>query len=58
MDRVTSPTGYSISSKQQADDILAVEAELLRSEGVDPSWPGFSEDRPSGESDPDSPDGR
>jgi len=25
-------------------DVFAVEAELLRSEGIDPAWPGFDED--------------
>jgi hypothetical protein len=26
-------------------DVLAVEAELLRSEGIDPTWPGFADER-------------
>ncbi len=40
----TQPKGYVLSDKESVADILAVEAELLRSEGIDPSWPGFPED--------------
>jgi hypothetical protein len=36
---------YTATTKQDVEEILAVEAELLRSEGVDPRWPGFPEDR-------------
>lgn len=46
MERVTPPKGYVISSKQEAEEILAIEAELLRSEGVDPRWPGFADRSP------------
>ena len=46
MERVTPPKGYVVSSKEEAEEILAVEAELLRSEGVDPRWPGFAEQPP------------
>ena len=35
------PSGYVLRDKDAVADILAVEAELLRSEGVDPRWPGF-----------------
>lgn len=42
MDRVESPTGYRLGDDQQVQDVLAVEAELLRSEGIDPSWPGYA----------------
>jgi hypothetical protein len=51
MERVTPtpPTGYVLPDKDAVKDILAVEAELLRSEGIDPRWPGFPED-PTGES--------
>jgi hypothetical protein len=46
MERVTPtpPTGYVLRDKETVSDILAVEADLLRSEGIDPRWPGFSED--------------
>jgi hypothetical protein len=39
----TPPKGYVLSDKESVADILAVEADLLRSEGVDPRWPGFPE---------------
>ena len=47
MERVTptSPTGYVLSDKKSVSDILAVEADLLRSEGIDPQWPGFPDDK-------------
>jgi hypothetical protein len=34
-----------LGEDQQVHDVLAVEAELLRSEGIDPAWPGFEESR-------------
>jgi hypothetical protein len=43
MERLTSPVGYMLGENQQVHDVLAVEAELLRSEGIDPAWPGFDE---------------
>jgi hypothetical protein len=46
MDRVDVPIGYVLGEDQQAEDVLAVQAELLRSEGIDPAWPGFGEARP------------
>lgn len=44
MERVTLPKGYVVHDKRSVEEILAVEAELLRSEGIDPKWPGFPED--------------
>jgi len=43
MERVTPTpaTGYVLADKEAVKDILEVEAELLRSEGIDPQWPGF-----------------
>lgn len=41
MERVTVSGGYVLRDEQRIEDILAVEEELLRSEGVDPRWPGF-----------------
>jgi hypothetical protein len=35
--------GHVLGEDQRVEDILAVDAELLRSEGIDPTWPGFSE---------------
>jgi len=43
MDRVEPPKGYVVHDRETVDRILAVEAELLRSEGIDPAWPGFLE---------------
>ena len=43
MERVELPTGYRLGADQRVQDVLAVEAELLRSEGVDPAWPGYAE---------------
>jgi hypothetical protein len=36
--------GYTLGKDHQMKDVLAVEAELLRSEGLDPAWPGFEAD--------------
>ena len=43
MERVEPSKGYVLANKQTVEEIIAVEAELLRSEGVDPRWPGFPE---------------
>lgn len=43
MERVEPPKGYVLTNKDSAKEILAVEADLLRSEGIDPEWPGFPE---------------
>jgi hypothetical protein len=44
MERVTPPPkGYTVTTKQDVEEILAIEADLLRSE--DPRWPGFPDDR-------------
>lgn len=37
------PRGYLLGERQRVEDVLAVEAELLDSEGLDPAWPGFDE---------------
>jgi len=38
------PVGYMLGEGRGVQDVFAVEAELLRSEGIDPAWPGFDED--------------
>lgn len=48
MERLGSPVGYMLGEGRRAEDVLAVQAELLRSEGIDPAWPGF-EDLPAGD---------
>jgi hypothetical protein len=35
------PAGYVLGEDRDMKDVLAVEAELLKSEGIDPAWPGF-----------------
>ncbi len=42
MERLT-PVGYVLGEGRRAADVLAVQADLLRSEGIDPTWPGFDE---------------
>jgi len=43
VERLASPVGYMLGEGRRAEDVLAVQAELLRSEGIDPAWPGFAE---------------
>ena len=43
--RVKVARGYTLGKDHRMKDVLAVEAELLRSEGLDPAWPGFEADR-------------
>jgi hypothetical protein len=45
MGRVKVARGYTLGKDHDMKDVLEVEAELLRSEGVDPAWPGFEADR-------------
>jgi hypothetical protein len=44
--RLKPPVGYMLPEGQRAEDVLAVYAGLLRSEGLDPTWRGFDESRP------------
>lgn len=43
MDDMKTPKGYVLGKDQTIEDVLAIEAELLRSEGIDPKWPGFGD---------------
>lgn len=52
MERVTIPSGYVLGDEQSAEDILAVQEDLLRSEGIDPRWPGFDTPATEHENDP------
>jgi len=47
IDRKERPKGYALRDQESAERILAVEAELLKSEGVDPAWPRFQPDSKS-----------
>lgn len=44
LERVNTPVGYVLAEDQRVEDVLAADATLLRSEGIDPTWLGF--DRP------------
>ena len=44
LERVNSTAGYVLAEDQKVEDVLAADAKLLRSEGIDPTWLGF--DRP------------
>jgi hypothetical protein len=43
LEGLSDPAGYMLGENQQVEDIFAVEAELLRSEGIDPEWPRFDQ---------------
>jgi hypothetical protein len=43
MERVEQTTAYVVRDRERVEKILAVEGELLRSEGIDPAWPGLPE---------------
>jgi hypothetical protein len=45
IERVEAPRGY-VLDRERVETIRAVEADLLRSEGIDPRWPGFDEETP------------
>lgn len=48
MERLNASGGYVLGENQRVEDILAADAELLRSEGIDPTWSGFDESREAG----------
>ena len=41
LEGLSHPGGYMLGADQRVEDVFAVEAELLRSEGIDPEWPKF-----------------
>jgi len=43
MDPVSISGGYVLGKNQRITDVLAVEDELLRSEGIDQTWVPFTE---------------
>jgi hypothetical protein len=51
VERITPPDGYVLGEGQKVEDVLAADAELLRSEGIDPSWPGIGKLRADRSSD-------
>ena len=42
MDGIDGPEGYVLAPGKTPQDVLARTAALLESEGIDPTWPGFS----------------
>lgn len=42
MEQLKATDGYVLAEEQCVEDVLAADAELLRSEGIDPAWPGFA----------------
>lgn len=45
MEPMNLPPGYLLPEGKSMQDILRMDAELLASEGLDPTWPGF-DDKP------------
>jgi len=43
MERVEPLKGYVLDGPKSVEKTLAVQEELLRSEGIEPAWPGFPE---------------
>jgi len=43
MERVEPPKGYVLKDKETVKELMTIEADLLRSEGIDPAWPGFAD---------------
>ena len=41
LEGLKNPVGYTLGENQRVEDVFALEAELLRSEGIDPEWPKF-----------------
>jgi hypothetical protein len=44
MERIEPVKGYVLDGPHAVEKLLAVQEALLRSEGIDPRWPGFPED--------------
>jgi hypothetical protein len=44
LERLAPLVGYRLGEGWRAEDVLAIQAELFRSEGIDPTWPGFDEE--------------
>lgn len=43
LERLSPPDGYRLGENRRPEDVLALQAELLRSEGIDPTWPGLEQ---------------
>jgi hypothetical protein len=53
MEPMSLPPGYLLPEGKTMQDILRMDVELLASEGLDPTWPGFDESQGDAESDSD-----
>jgi hypothetical protein len=42
--RLRPPDGYLLGKGRRPEDVLALQAELLRSEGINPVWPGLDQE--------------
>lgn len=40
-----SPGGYFLGKGRRPEDVLALQAELLGSENIDPVWPGLDQEQ-------------
>jgi hypothetical protein len=45
MEPMSLPPGYLLPEGKTMQDVLRMDADLLASEGLDPTWPGF-DDKP------------
>lgn len=46
LERLGPLDGYVLGKGRRPEDVLALQAELLRSEGIDPTWPGLDQTDP------------
>jgi len=46
LERLKVTDGYVLPDDQRVEDVLASDAKLLLSEGIDPAWPGFDRVQP------------
>jgi len=51
MEPVEQPQPYVLRGEDAIQEVLELEAELLRREGIDPRWPGFDADPPERQED-------
>lgn len=45
--RLRPPVGYRLPPNRSVKNLLEDHAELLRSEGIDPTWRGFEKTKPT-----------
>lgn len=52
MEPMSLPPGYLLPEGKTMQDVLRMDAELLASEGLDPTWPGFDDKSDEDDKDP------